>query len=305
MKKIPLESTIVGSYAFLFRNFLSIIGNMWLPLLVFLAVLGAIVWQLVPHEWLQGQFPDHVDKAEARDWIFSRLPIIIFGTGALALTGLLVRAMTNVGILRHAVGEKTSTTLIWFSLGRRVWLMVAVIIIGFVAFEVVRIAAFVLFVPVNIALAAIPNRPDVVIVLVNVVLAIAMFCAATYVLLRLLFFMPAVVVAENRLSPSRAWELGGGNVLRMVLVLIAVIVPAAVLFGIAFYGTIFATVVVQVARLHPEGPKHVCEFLKSLLPLLPALGAMIVVAAVVFKGLVLGAIGAAYRAVTASEEASS
>ncbi len=301
MKKIPLESTIVGSYGFLFRNLLSIVGTMWLPMVLFLAVLGGILWQLIPHEWLQGNFPDHIDKSEVRDWVFGHLPVMIFGAGALMLTGLLVRAMVNVGILRHALGQKTSPTLIWFSLGQRMWLMVAVIIIGFVAFELVRMGAFLLFVPVNVALAAIPHRPDAVVVLVNMVLALVAFCAVVYVLLRLLFFLPAVVVAENRLSLSRAWGLGSGNVLRMAVVLAAVILPAAILFGIAFYGTIIATVVVQVSKLHPEGPKQVCEFLKSLLPLVPVLGVIVLVAAVVFKGLVLGAIGGAYKAVTEEE----
>lgn len=303
MKKIPLGSTIVGSYGFLFQNLLSIIGTMWLPVLLYLAVLCAFVWQLVPHDWLQGHFPDHIDKHEARDYVLTHLPIIFSGIGALMLTGLLVRAMINVGILRHAVGEKTTTTWIWFSLGERMWMMVAVIIIGLVAYAVVRIAALLVFLPANLVLAAIPNLPDAAVPITNVVLAVVLICAAVYVLMRFLFFLPAVVVAENRLSPSRAWELGKGNVLRMIVLLMAVIIPGAILFGIAFYGTLIATVVVQATRIHPHGPEEVCRFLASLVPLLPVLGAMILVAAVVFKGLVLGAIGGAYKSVTAPEEA--
>jgi hypothetical protein len=305
MKKIPLESTIAGSYKFLFGNIISIIGTIWLPVLLFVALLGAYLWQLIPHDWFCGHFPKSISHEDARRYLITHLPIAIMGGMGLVLAALLVRAMNDVGILRHAVGQKTSTTFIWFSLGARVWMMIGVIFIGYVVFLLIRLAAFLIFVPLNIGLAAVANVPDVAVGLTNLALGIVVFCAAVYVLLRLMFFLPAVVVAEHKLSPSRAWELGKGNVWRIAVLLLAVIVPAGVIFGIAFYGTLFATVAVQAIRMHPHGPDQIRQFLVSLLPLLPVLGGMLFIAVIVFKGLLLGAIGSAYKAVTASEEAKS
>ena len=39
MTKIPLETTIAGAYRFLFMRILSILGTLWLPMLVAVALL--------------------------------------------------------------------------------------------------------------------------------------------------------------------------------------------------------------------------------------------------------------------------
>ncbi|HUO97980.1 MAG TPA: glycerophosphoryl diester phosphodiesterase membrane domain-containing protein [Rhizomicrobium sp.] len=302
MKKIPLESTIVGSYSFLFRNIISIIGTMWFPVLVMAALIGAFICQLIPHEWLQGHFPQHFDDHDVGKYILSRLPVFAGGMTGLFVAGLLVRSMVDVNLLRHATGEKTSVTLIWFSLGARVWMMLAVLFIGFVSYLILEYGAIFLILAANGVLAVIPNLPHVLIPVTNVVLGAAVVIVAVYVYLRLMFFLPAVVVAERRVSPARSWQLGKGNVFRMVVVLLAIFVPASAVFGVAVYATFISTIVVEAVRQHPEGPAKALEFLKSLLPLLPVLLVMCLILAVVLKGLMFGAMGRAYKAVIAPEE---
>ena len=303
MKKIPLGSTIAGSYGFLFTNIVSIIGTMWLPVLLFAALVCTLICQIVPHDWLQGHFPEHINKDEVHRYVTTHLPTIMAGVPALALASMLMKAMVNVGILRHAIGEKTSTTFIWFSLGARVWRMVAMSLLFLVIYIGLEIAAIILFAAVNLVLHVMPFIPHIVHRLMNAVLALAVFVTFVYVIARIFFFLPAVIVAEHRISPSRAWELSKGNVWRIVVLVLAVVVPMCVLTGVVVCATVFTTVVPEAMRQHPKGPEQAFEFLKSILPVLPVIGGVYLVSIVAITGLALGAIGRAYKAVTAPEEA--
>ena len=302
MRKIPLGSTIAGSYGFLFTNIVSIIGTMWLPVLLFAALIGAFICQIVPHDWFQGHFPEHVNKDDVHRYVITHMPIIAAGVPVLALASMLMKAMVNVGILRHAVGEKTSTTFIWFSLGARVWRMVAMSLLFVIVYAVLEIAALILFGAVNLVLHLMPFIPHVVRGLMNGLLALAVFLTFIYVIARLFFFLPAVIVAENRISPSRAWELSKGNVWRIVVLVLAVVLPVCVLTGVVVCMTLFATVVPEAIRQHPKGPEQAFEFLRSILPVLPVIAGIYLVSIIAVTGLALGAIGRAYKAVTVPEE---
>jgi hypothetical protein len=302
MNKIPLEATLAGAYRFLFSNIVSIIGTLWFPVVLLAGLIGGLVWLVVPHAWLMGTLPaiskDHVDK----DAVMVVMELCAIGIPLLLVGGLLVRAMVAVGILRHSTGEKTSPTLIYFSLGARVWRMVAVILLAVVVYVGLYIAAVALMTIVNIVVAAIPHVPPIATGVVNFALGLVVVITFAYVMLRLFFFLPAVVVAENKVGLGRAWALGQGNVWRILVILLAVIVPVQFLAGIVFYMTVIPTVVFAAIRQHPEGPEQALAFLKSLWPLLPLFGGIIFVAAIAITGLMLGAIGTAYKAVTAQAE---
>src|SRR5205807_620453 len=53
---------------------------------------------------------------------------------------------------------------------------------------------------------------------------------AIYVVLRLMFFLPAVVVSENSIGIERAWTYGGHNFWRILIVAIAVVLPVVIVF---------------------------------------------------------------------------
>ena len=63
---------------------------------------------------------------------------------------------------------------------------------------------------------------------VDVVVGIIAACWFVYACVRLIFFLPAVVVAEERIGLGRSWELGGGNFWRIFAVMFVVIVPVAI-----------------------------------------------------------------------------
>ena len=62
MQKIPLEKTIGAAYRFFFSNFLSILGTVWFPLLLSLAIIGAMVYAILPASLLHGDLR-HLDPA--------------------------------------------------------------------------------------------------------------------------------------------------------------------------------------------------------------------------------------------------
>jgi hypothetical protein len=69
------------------------------------------------------------------------------------------------------------------------------------------------------------------------------------------------------------------------------------------YATVLPTVIGEAVRMQPQGPDEALAFLKHLWPLLPVISGIFAVAAIAISGTMLGAIGHAYKAVTASDEA--
>jgi hypothetical protein len=300
MKKIPLEPTIVGAFRFLFTNIVSIIGVMWFPLLVFVALAAGLVCSIVPPAWLHCDFSALPDP---QAFILSRLPLIILAVPVLILASLLLGAMIRVGILRHALGEKTRTTFIYFSLGARVWRMVAAGLLYLVVYCGIEIAAWIVIGIVTAVLTQIPQLPPVAAGAITGVLSLAAIVAGIYIVVRLFFFLPSVVVAENKVGVARAWALGKGNVWRIVAVLIVVTLPVVLVMGVLFYVTVLSTLVIEAVRMHPAGPEEAAAFLRALLPVLPVIVGVFILACIAMTGLVYGAMGAAYKAVTAPDAA--
>lgn len=300
MKKIPLEETIVESYKFLFGNIISIIGTLWLPVLLYIAVLGATLVSVIPHEWLAG----NVGKlADPDAWARSMLPVFMLWVPVLMLSGLLIGAMVRVGILRHALGQKATTTWVWFSLGARVWRMVAATLLNLAVYAGL-VAAVVIAVGAAGFVMHLINAPQALSVLVTIVLVIAGIVWVIYTLLRMFFFLPAIIVDQNRVGVARSWELGKGNVWRMIVVFLAVVVPVVIVGEIGIYATIFSTLAnFGITHQGTLAPAEFAELLRALLPLVPVLVVIYLLMVVAMIGLMLGAIGKAYLAVTAGEAA--
>jgi hypothetical protein len=300
MKKIPLEPVITGAFRFLFTNIVSIVGVMWFPLLVFVALVAGLVCGIVPHAWLHGDFTALPDP---QAYILSRLPLIVLALPVFILGSLLLGAMIRVGILRHALGEKTRTSFIYFSLGARVWRMAAAGLLYFAVYCGIEIVAWITIGIVTAVMIQIPQVSPVAAGAITAVLSLAAILAGIYILVRLFFFLPSVVVAENKVGVGRAWALGKGNVWRIVAVLIVVTLPVVLVSGVLFYVTVLSTILNEAARVHPAGPEQAAAFLKAFLPILPVIAAIFILACIAMTGLVSGAMGRAYKAVTAPEDA--
>jgi hypothetical protein len=220
--------------------------------------------------------------------------------GLIVLVSLIVRSMISVGVLRKALGLHEGPVFVYFSLGAPVWRMIAamflaviiIVVVVLLSFAAVGIIAFAAgkFVPQ----AAGPIKAIAII-------AAVLWCI--YMSIRLVFFLPAVVVAEERIGLGRSWELGGGNFWRSVALLIAVTLPAAIVAGIVsrvLFGDLFLNLVLQAAHPNPAVTPHalLATMFQQVRDRLPIFLVFELAYVTLLTGLGLGAIAAAYQGVT-------
>ena len=314
MAKIPLERTIESAYRFAFTKFLSVLGVLWLPYLVVGAALAGIIYLAWPdiqslHDvgWAMQASPNEEINFSAEHFVALMRVIGSIGrfAGLLWLLFIIARAMVTVGVLRTALGQHEGPVFVYFSLGAAVWRMIgamllAAIIIVLVLCLTAAACALIFFGADRFASGAAGA--------IKFVAVAAAFFWMVYMIFRLVFFLPPVVVAEGRIGIGRAWELGGGNVLRIIGVLIAVFLPVAIVAGIisnALFGAILWNEV-RGALLsgHPLPPHAFFEALvRDLRYIWPVFVAYQLVYMTVLAGLGGGAMAAAYKSVTQTEAA--
>jgi hypothetical protein len=297
MKKIPLESTLVGAYRFLFTRIISIVGTVWLPFVLLAAIIGGLLYVSVPHAWLQGQFPQFHTPKEA---FLAFMPLLRIYP-ALLLASLIIVSMVMVGLMRHSLRLKKGVTLIYFSLGGAVWRMLGAFILVYIILLV--LIAVLAGIVVAFCLAAMPMMPKAPGIVAAVVLGVIAVCVYFYSAVRLTFFIPAVVVAEGKLGIGRSWQLGGGNFWRILVVFLLIVIPIGVIAWIAMQLTVTPAIVSVAATLpHHGGPAHLTAVLRAMIPVLPAIVIISLLERFAILGLMAGAIGTAYNAVTTPTE---
>ena len=234
---------------------------------------------------MQGQFDPFVLAHVAR----------IFGL--LALLSLIVTCMVTVGIQRKALGRHPNPVFIFFSLGAPVWRMAgAFFLAGLVIFFVTLLTAGVVAAIWFASGRFLPAYAT----LVRIIAGIAACLWFIYLVVRLTFFLPAVVVAEERLGLGRAWELGGGNFWRIFVVAIAVFLPVAIGFAIVFSALLGPMFVMPHWHAGMDIREAIHEVFRQSLVFSPVAIALQVLERIVFLGLGNGAIASSYLAVTGS-----
>jgi hypothetical protein len=300
--KIPFEPTITGAYRFAFANILSIIGIGWFPYLLFVVIAGATAINVVPlfHGLIIEGTTNQIDTA--------RLGVVIgplIGAFALvSITGAFAQAMVYVGLMRKALGQHPAPVYIFFSLGSQVWQMIgSYLLLGLLAWGLIALAGAAVTVISLLLQKYAPNFQ----VLVTVLLAIACYVGAIYAIIRVMFFIPAVVVAENHIGIRRAWHLGKGNFWRIVGVILLVVMPLGFAMSTITQG-IMQTVVGAPATLQPgASPAEVQAFIDKMLTgfikIAPYFAGLEVIYLILLSGLLAGASAAAYKSVTGGGDA--
>lgn len=220
MQKIPVGATISKAYGFGFGNVLSVLGVLWFPHVVLAAIVAAIVYGLAPDlpgQFMHGEF----------DLAFFRNVIRIIGIVWLA--SIVIRSMVTVGLQERALGRSTRPVFFYFSLGAPVWRLIGAFFLAFLVMLFVIVLTVGAVVAISLAANKfVPHGGKAIIVIA----AIAGAAWYIYAVVRLTFFLPAVVVAEEKIGLVRAWELAGGNFWRIVAVAFVVFVPVAIGFQI-------------------------------------------------------------------------
>jgi hypothetical protein len=309
MAAVPLGKTIEASYRFAFANFLSVFGIIWLPSLVFLAALGAAAWLIWPD--IQGLQSVHFQggngfRLTLTDQDRAQVLRVLHRAGRFAvpvgLVGLAMRAMIAVGVLEKALGRREGPVFVYFSLAAPVWRMTAALLLAALVVFGVALATCV---GVVVLLWGVGHYADGISGLAKFALAASAVTWIVYMALRLVFFLPAVVVAEERIGLARAWALGGGNVWRILGLVLAVLLPAAIVAGTlsrALTGGTMAPHFAEIVRLAASPADALTAVMARLRAVWPVLLALNVVYATVVTGLGYGAMANAYKAVTAPEE---
>lgn len=329
MEKIPVEATLVGAYRFVFTNIVSIIGTLWLPFVVMAALIAGLLYVVLPHAFWTANIPDY-DTPKA---LLSALLPVIYIYPLVALIALIAVSMMFVGLMRHALGHKQTTTFVYFSLDAPVWRMTAARLLTDIVLLLLGIVLILLFcLAYKFALPGMPRLPahttllfwlnfpvwlaltchiahncqsvvpHVQAITGLVILGFVEICVMIYAALRLYFFLPSVVVAENRIGLGRSWSLGGGNFWRIFVVTLLVVVPISIITGLVYRMTVAPVV---HAGMHSPHPRPLfgalTAYLRVYLPLLPIVLAIKVVDRIVFFGLLMGASGTAYNIATAMD----
>lgn len=287
MGKIPIAKTVEDAYALPFRNFLSLLGIGWLPML---PACIFIYFFLGPY------------VVAFQSLIETEDPSALVGMGPmLLLVGILspiAMAMLFVGMAALALGQIQTPVYFYFSLGYPVWRLLGAMICAyllFVLFMFVFLAGAGLLVGGELAMGG-----EVLVALLGAVGMFAFLPFLFYALLRLIFFILPVTVAEGRKVVRRSWALGRGNVWRFFVVLLAATIPAMVIQSIVqaivFYPAMMSMSLLTGELAPEESLALLTEMFERMRPFLPVVISILIVNGIFLYG-VLAATGAfAYRA---------
>ena len=235
MSKIPVGATIAQAYRFAFGGFAQILRIIWLPWLIVAA--GGFL--LRPSTVVLSTAFTTRDFANISHLLMPMIPFYV-------LTVILL-FMQITGITQQALGLPTGSPYYYFSVGKPVWrllvafLLAAAIMAGSYIF---LLAAGILLGLIVSVLGKLMNFSDLtrgVLAIAGVIAFMMAFCAYIYTLVRLTFFLNPITVAEQQISLKRSWALGRGNFWRIVLVMLAIVVPImavqlVLLFGFLMHG---------------------------------------------------------------------
>ena len=297
MNKIPVGATVSGAYHFAFADILSVLGIAWFPHLLFAAIVAAAIFALAPG------LPSHVLHGEFG------LPLLTEYTrigGIVFLASLLAGAITTAGLQQKALSQTESLSYFYFSLGAPVWRLIGA--------HILAILVLILIIAVSagivgaVAFEAVKLLPRYGTALAAVAVVAGVFWAI-YATVRLLFLLPAVVVAEGTLGLSRSWQLAAGSFWRIVLISFVVFVPTMIVAGMisnAIVGPQFLGFAgaphIHAHMTHKELVQTYVAMLssvfKGLRGLWPYLLALNAVHALINLGLSNGMVASAYLAVS-------
>lgn len=213
MPKLSVAGAIRFAYTFVFEQIGAIIALVWLPLLI------VAVLQFLPYAigtaWPAGT-PVEQAGASALNLAFSAAALVLYGMNCVAVT-------------RQALGQKRkSDGAVHFALGWPEWRMfVAIVVGGFVIVAAIGLYAL----GGSAIVAAVHNSPALA--PAAMVYVIAGLFVVAFVVLRLIFLLPPIVVAEERVDLLRAWLLSRRNFWRMLAVVLAVSIPILVVECVA------------------------------------------------------------------------
>jgi len=302
MDKIPVGQTVARAYSFAFKDFLKILGVIWVPFVIIMA--GTLA--------LGSQLKAFNVALTTRN--FAALEPVLALLVPVYLIYFVFIAMQIVGITQVALGKRQGSPYFYFSVGAPLWRLIGaylLVILLFVAaiFVVVfgaGIVAAIFTAVTGVTKGAKPSGATAIVLGLGVlVLAPVIYCAFIYALVRQTFLLTPVVIAEEKIGLRRAWSLGRGNFWRMFLIILALLVPFIIIEGIFLLGFMWHGLPPTAARgATPEQIQAWSEAsTQRMLDYWYLVYPIYLVISVVFYGYICGAQSFAYRALVPAEKA--
>ena len=282
MTKIPVGKTIAYAYGFTFGNFFTVLGLSWAPL----AIMAVVALFALP-AYFNGMVAIVTTGDASAFFAAAGLMFVLF---VAVFVGFI---MIYVAIARQALGLRTGPAFFYFSLDAAFWrLLLAYLVTIVIAFGLA------LGVAIVIGIAAVVFAPLLVLVPLITLLGIV------YVLVRLTFLQPPIAVAEEHGVIRRAWELGKGNFWRMFAVLLAIMIPLAIVQAVVQISLLSSLSIQPPAE--DAGPAEVAAFMTQMMAELSILLPFLVPIAIVFyaamMAMIVSASAFAYRSLVPAPE---
>ena len=301
MKKIPVLDTIRFGYNFTFGHLGTIIGLIWLPMVI--VTVGSYFVQM---QYI-GQFLASLEQGNPA--AMGPAALVLLGWG---LMSFLLFAMMYAAVTRQALGLRQGPAIIHFSFGLTEIHVVGALL-GMIAIIMLFLFAEGLFGGILAGIVSVAGKGQPAVSLVVALLIILLLLALIYMVVRLGFLLIPATVAENRVGLGRAWELAGGNFWRIVAVALATLLPLFLVRVAAEVAIIGPAVFMQQIStlLHQAGAPAIdaaaqmrasAQRMREMSEHLPLLLVLSFLLAPLAIGLTIGPAAFAYRALTAKSD---
>jgi hypothetical protein len=292
--KIPFERTVAAAYRFVLENFVSVLGIGWVPYLlaglIGTALLSAVLPQLDlvlqsgQEEWDQDQVGQLIAPIAGAGFVF-------------AIAVILAAAMVMVGMMRKALGLHSAPVYFFFSLGSQVWRMIGAYILLLLLLWAVTV---VIAIGIGIVSFVLAKSAPAAQMPVTALLACIAVLWGIYAVVRVQFFLPAVVVAENHIGLRRSWNLGRGNFWRIVGIVIVIVLPIGIVHSILTNILVQTSVATHpMTMMNPDEVRvYFAAMMNAARRVWPILLLIELLYMAIVTGLAAGAIANAYNSVT-------
>lgn len=297
MGKIPVVRTISRGYGFAVANFGMLLGIIWLPMVLAIAV-GAVFGFLSP-----AFVPALIGSGSAdfkHTW-----PLIVLFYGL----AFLFMSIVIVGLTECALADAPVRRIFFFVLDGRVWrlfkaYLVSILIV--LAVVIVALIGFVIFGVIFVKISGIApdqmkNSPAAGLLagLMPLLLLLGLF----YFIIRQMALLAPVVVAEETGGMRRAWTLSRGGFWRLLAIVLATGLPATLVWFPIQYGFVFD----GLPPTHGATPQQLTQWSATGLARMKQYAFLLLPGFVLLTtfsyGAVYGALAFAYRALVPAERA--
>ncbi len=230
MNRIPVGETIAFAYRFTFGHIGTVIGLIWIPVLVL----------YVAQFFLMNAYTQTIQDVMTGTNPAAAGPLLLSLFGFFFASIFLV-SLLGVALTRQALGLRTGPAIVHFSLGAAEFNL----FLSFLAAMLVVLAIYLGLVlltglvggatGLGITLAGSSlSAPVAKLVLLLAIFAAVLFvlCVLLYIGARLTFLLAPVTVAEGKIDLIRAWTLTRGNFWRIFAVGLAIFAPIFVVVGL-------------------------------------------------------------------------